>query len=354
MMTAGERRSLLGAVRALALGPFTRHGGDAILLGETRAVVVVVPGDDRTRSGVRQARTLSVLGELPERLVEDRALPIDVLLRVAPGEAVFLGPVRLATYAVGREATFEFIEPLSRELLALARPPAAAAPRASRNWMSLVERDPIAGMQRFIAEWHGPLAPDERLPEAEVAAATGLPDALAALYRQAGHAPRVLSSQNQIRSLSSWTELVRTGGEDGWIPFYEENQGVFVAFTRAGEPNPEVVVAFDDERRLARERLSGFLLQAVLFEAVCGAPYTAMASCVPGHVRDAVVAPLSRLPLGAWRWPGDPGELWCGDGVIAFVSANDGDWDVLVGSLDRARLSWLADIEDAEWDTLDA
>lgn len=228
---------------------------------------------------------------------------------------------------------------------------ALVAPRESRVWLALVEHDPVTAMLRFIDSWHGPLLASDGVSDEELAACS-MPDALAALYRVAGRCPRVLTAQNCISSFDEWKSTVdRSGG--GRMPFYLEHQGVFVASAAPSEPDPEVIFELDPKPIRARERLSGFLLQAVVFEALFGAPFQAEAISVDARARDAAIAPLSRLPLGAWPWPGDPGELWCGDGVLAFTNPNRDDWDLLIGARDRAVLNWLLSV-DITWDSLDA
>lgn len=205
-------------------------------------------------------------------------------------------------------------------------------------------------MARFVTDWYAPLTAEEGVSEAELASVRA-PDALAALFRLAGRAPRVLSSQNAITSFDDWKRSAATGAKRQRL--YTENQGVWtVDVDPAGEDASLSFESWPEEKGLPpMERLPGFLLQAVVFEAIFGAPQLAMGTCSSSALV-AAVAPLSKLPLAPWHWPAYPGEFWAGDGVCLFRSPLDHESSyVSAGAREAGRFDWLARVE-AEWDSI--
>ncbi|HEU5057508.1 MAG TPA: hypothetical protein VFU21_13330 [Kofleriaceae bacterium] len=211
-------------------------------------------------------------------------------------------------------------------------------------WLPLVATDRVAAMRRFLEEWYGPLGATDGIAGARLAE-RGVPPPLRALHEAIGNRPDLLKGQNAFLSLDDLAP-----DEDGWLTFYVENQDCFRARVDPRRGGDAEVFLWDLEREPVRERepLSGYLLQAVLFEAMWRAPWSA--SCIASDAeRAAVIAPLERVPLAPWRWPGDPCELFVGPVLIAMISRNGSDWYVVVGARSRQALRYLRDI-DAGWE----
>jgi hypothetical protein len=92
-----------------------------------------------------------------------------------------------------------------------------------------------------------------------------------------------------------------------------------------------------------------------LFEAISLARYGASASWIDQATLDRVTGPLSRVPLGDWRWPAYPGRFFVGKGAFVFTCPN-GEWQgkqgvsIWVGARTSAPLVYLKEIVDKHWE----
>ena len=157
-----------------------------------------------------------------------------------------------------------------------------------------------------------------------------------------------------LAALPTLTLGCMTGPEDGSLPagpnpFLEDQSDDDWGFTGA-DADPIVVRA---DGTVERERLSGFLVQLVLFERSMAGPCHAAGALGPDAL-DAAIAGLIEVPLAAWRWPMDPTRFFVGDGVVAHVTEEPGGpaWLFASGS-SPDRLRFLRAV-DAEWERLDS
>jgi hypothetical protein len=202
---------------------------------------------------------------------------------------------------------------------------------------SLVEH--LLGLPRaaavgwFLDAWHGiaDLPPAPTTPQ--------IPSLLGQLLVLDHTHPAVCSRQNRL------VDPVEV--DDGRWCFYVENQHVYRWAYRPGEPDPVVVGQrlHTDAWVAEQERLSGFLLQVCLFEALFTAPYSASAPCLAPQTTAAVLGEL-RPVLGPWRWPAFPTVFHASDDAIAVTCPNgypdapDGI-DVMLGAQRLAPLAHL-------------
>jgi hypothetical protein len=196
---------------------------------------------------------------------------------------------------------------------------------------------PAAAVGWFVNAWHGiPTLP----PVADTAQIPSLLGRLLALGRT--H-PAVCSRQNRL--------IDPVEVDDGLLCFYVENQSVYRWAYQPGEPDPLVVGRYLDEDGWVAEqqRLSGFLLQVCLFEAVFSAPYRASAAWLPPEELVAVLTLGGLRPLlTPWRWPEHPTLFHAADDPIAVTSARrrpDGrvGADVMVAARRLEPLAYLPD-----------
>ena len=174
--------------------------------------------------------------------------------------------------------------------------------------------------------------------------------------------------------------------EDNHLVFYLENQGVYLWATAVGKkrddspgqpqlrlpfmgedpcpapkaPDEESLVSgrFNRENtpwELRKRRLSEFLIQMCLFEAIMRAKHRACASWANQQILDRVTLPLELVPLGAWRWPTYPHRFWAGGGAFVSACPNgtvDGElgYTILVGATDEEPLHYLKAIVDRCWE----
>ncbi|WP_435122560.1 hypothetical protein [Micromonospora tulbaghiae] len=120
--------------------------------------------------------------------------------------------------------------------------------------------------------------------------------------------------------------------------FAAGNQGVWVALIDPTDDDPVVWYDGGPERLRERERLSGFLLQFALNEAVNTSPFTGFAT-VTMEALDRFVVDLVPVPLQPMRVPGDPTRHWVAPGLVAMAAdyGESGIW-LSVGSRQRSAL----------------
>jgi hypothetical protein len=196
---------------------------------------------------------------------------------------------------------------------------------------------PAAAVGWFINAWHGiPTLPPPPQP-------SPIPSLLGQLLVLGRTHPAVCSRQNRL--------IDPVEVDDGLRCFYVENQGVYRWAYQPGGPDPVVVGQYLDEDGWVAEqqRLSGFLLQVCLFEAVFSARYSASAAWLPLEELAAVLE-LGRLRSLStpWRWPEHPTDFHAADAAIAVTSARRGPdgrvgADVMVAAQRLEPLAYLPD-----------
>ena len=177
--------------------------------------------------------------------------------------------------------------------------------------------DALTELHGFLVGWYGPPPHSQGGPEPED---DRLPQPLASWHRMAGLWGRPLARQNHVRTVN---ELTR---EDNKVVFYVENQGVWLwAYEEVGED--PIVFDRENERRTrwesTRTRLSRFVYELTVFEAVLSADECATAVDLTHEQLDRIVERLRPVDMVPWRWPGPEHRLWIGDGLLAFAGVND-------------------------------
>lgn len=190
-------------------------------------------------------------------------------------------------------------------------------------------------LERFLVEWHGD-APRGDEP-------FGLmPEPLRRLYSLVEHRPGVFV-QNQLLPAGELEPV------DGKLLFYVENQGVYYWATGTDGDDAAVWGAASEHGPWEREEdpLSRFLVAAVLFEAIFAAEHGAAVAATQRDCLEALLRPLERLPLGAWRWPEWPTEFSANDGVAAVSNPNGpGYFDVVIAAREAEALAYLDPLAD--------
>jgi hypothetical protein len=282
--------------------------------------------------------------DVPDRM---RAEPTHLFLRKARDErsATYLG--RVAYVKTGRPARdgfkvlFRFVEPLPestwRELVASAQAPAPAAPEEAIAALTTesTTADRVHALRSFVERWYG--------AEAETNEATSLeiPPPLRELHRLAS--TRKLFGQNRLVPAK---ELVV---EDGKMVFYVENQGVCLWAIDPTLDDPPVFVRSSETESWALEAptLSGFLIQAVLFETILCAPYfgasTDAADAAELRKIRRRVAPLVLPP-----WARNKTEFFASSGIIGFAYANGDAHHIELAAHDREPFEALEGVID-DW-----
>src|SRR5262249_21498351 len=126
----------------------------------------------------------------------------------------------------------------------------------------------------------------------------------------------------------------------------------------ASEEDPAVWGRFNEVNRPWTNegmRLSEFLIQVCLFEAIMAAPYGASAAWADEATVRKVTETLKELQLPPWHWPGFPTRFFYGNG--AFVAAcPNGIWEnkqgysIWAGAMTEHPLAFLKEIVDEGWE----
>jgi hypothetical protein len=282
--------------------------------------------------------------DVPDRM---RAEPARLFLRKDRLEhkATYLGPI--AYVKSGRPARDGFkvlfrlsepaAEPIWRELVAAATmpppPPPDEAIAALTTESTTIER--VEALRIFVERWHGG---EDAEPEE---APTRVPSPLLELHRLV--AKRNVFGQNRLVALK---DLVV---EDGRMVFYIENQGVCVWAIDPTLDDPPVFVRNNDEERWSPEApsLSGFLIQAVLFETVLCAAYFG-ASTDAADLAELRKVTRSVAPLALPPWTSTKTEFFASGGVIGFAYEDGDAVHIELAAHDREPLEAIADLI-ADW-----
>ncbi|WP_062430375.1 hypothetical protein [Herbidospora daliensis] len=342
-----RRLDIIDAVEAVGLAGVGAEafsaGGAEFVVGLDGTVIIVAAVDDPAVSGVWSSETFRLLGPIPRavgrRWVGPDPQLIHLFVRVERG-VLYLGDghhgVSGWTDSVLTDCDLRIDPPLSVEVLDRVRPPSTPAALPDLEWLEHVNGDRATALRLFVEGWHP--APG---PAAEPVVPSGpVPAALAEFYRLAEGRPQVLGVQNFICPASG----LSTDGE-GLLLFGHENQGGFEWFLDPAEDDPVVWTVEDpSERQAERERLSGFLIQFSLFEAVMSAPYKAWSDRVPEPMADELTRGLRRVPLKTWMWPLFQTSFYVAPGLVVAEGRNeDEECYVLVGVVHRSLLRPLTD-----------
>jgi hypothetical protein len=280
-----------------------------------------------------------------------KTAPICVFLRRG-GKVTYLGSAQTAGRGQvakdGYNVLLEFAEPLDaptwRSLLDEANAPLAPAPEeaiaALTPSSSSLER--IAALRVFASRWFGCR---EDSPEMELA---HVPLPLRVLHGLVqGHDVCI---QNKLVAPDQLT-VGKAGQADesphaealvGKIGFYVENQGVSTWAIDAGREDPPVykrTSEWDSPWVRESDSLSAFLIQVLVLEAVCGAPFNARHDGLGARGLAKLVKHVLPLPLP--EWASDKTRFYGSAGVIGFSWPDGPDFHVWIGAKDRRRLEPL-------------
>ncbi|MGN9845316.1 hypothetical protein ACTMTI_45075 [Nonomuraea sp. H19] len=344
---------------------FTAGGAD-VTVGPSGSVVISDAVDDLAASGVWSSEKFRLIGPVPEALAERflrwaRAWPsleqsaelgpIHLFVRLEEG-FLYLGTVRhgQSGWRTGEQTMddcdLRIEPPLSLDVLDRVRPPSTPATLPALDWLDHVDNDRATALRLLIEGWY-PLSHADAAPATPSVRA---PEALAAFYRLAQGRPQVLGVQNFIRP----AEELSTDAH-GLLEFGYENQGCFHWSLDLSQDDPTVWTIEEPEYRYAeRERLSGFLLQFSLYEAMVNAPYHAGGGPVPTPIASELVSTLRRVPLKTWMWPLYQTSFYVAPGLIACVDGDDEkeECHVSFGAAHRSLLRPLAN-QGIKWAVFD-
>ncbi|MEU2615954.1 hypothetical protein ABZ570_30940 [Micromonospora sp. NPDC007271] len=316
------------------------HGADAL-------VVIVDAGDRPQGNAVDNANTLVLRGPLPSEATQwissknKNNQPFLGFVRMADG-CLALGELYQAHSIyrgmdpyTGEEGLLTFAEltwgeRLPSELLDKVRP-TPMLPVPGIDWLDDVPQDPTRALRSFLTAWYADVPVTPATPRH---AAMKLPPPLLAFHDIAVGREEILGRQDFIEPLDTIEYL----DDEPLVVFAAENQGVWVALIDPTDDDPVVWYDGGPERLRERERLSGFLLQFALNEAVSTSPFNGFATATP-ELLSRFVADLVPVPLQPMRVPGDPTRHWVAPGLVVMAAdyGESGIW-LSVGSRQRSAL----------------
>lgn len=205
-------------------------------------------------------------------------------------------------------------------------------------------------LRRLVEYWHGPIRPEDGIPEAELEGLT-IPYPLRWWYRRAGRRTEILSGQNRLKPPDGLSRA------DGKLLFYVENQGCYHWGTEPEGDDPPVFGREDDSDPWEAEgvSLSEHLILACLFEAIlCHSPYGAAAAWLEESVLDRIIEHVSPIPVGPWRWIG-PTRFHAGGGAFLYTMPNGEmggrrGYSVWIGAKTEHPLQFLKPYIDEGWE----
>ncbi len=302
-------------------GPVTYARGDA-------AFVLIVDAGDRPGGSMVDSRTgIELSGPFPGPVpdwLHRFDLPWLGFARLPEG-CVPLGEVH-SRGGIRYDLVLE--QPLSFAVLDRIRP-AAVQPVPDVDWLTDLPRDRTAALRRFLTGWYADVPEQEAEP---VRSAVPLPEPLLAFYELAARRPVIYGTHNRVDPPGALYY-------DDWgrVPFAAENQSVWGRSFDPGEDDPRVW----GDGLPDRERLSGFLLQFALTEAVFEAPYAGHAE-LSEEQRDRFVRKLTPVPLAPAPIPEEPTRIFVAPGLVAITFPFEGT-QLSIASRQRAALREFRD-----------
>ena len=142
--------------------------------------------------------------------------------------------------------------------------------------------------------------------------------------------------------------------EDGKVVFLYENQSVCFWATEPEGEDPRVWYRENDVRALwleEPERLSSFLVQMVVEEAVLTAPCGAHQPALPAATVQPFLARVTPLWTTRWNWGG--ARFFAGQGALMMTMENQGDVDVFLAARTTEALARFDDLVTEDWVQVD-
>ncbi|MFJ6836844.1 hypothetical protein [Streptomyces sp. NPDC091209] len=208
---------------------------------------------------------------------------------------------------------------------------------------------PSIDLPRFLANWYGsPDAPPSRLPDS----AAWLPEPLKEWHELSSQWTTPLMTLKRMRAPE---EIAVKGGK-----------AIFMA-----DPG-DAVWAFDPDSPMdvyegelyegwekSTESLSEFLIHNALNEAAYNATSRRACDEVAESRLDDILAPMTEVTFGGWRWPRPGHRVFMSDALVASVGPaleDQAPWgnrpgyvQVQIGSNDPALLAYLDELGGLRW-----
>jgi hypothetical protein len=324
-------------------------GEGAVVVGRGR--VALFCRVDATSGGpyFPERSSLEWPGEVPKRAVDAKTRLL-VFVRISDEAVRYLGEGRATRYSsrkgVACDVRFHITPPLERlwwlELIAGRLPPAGAPPEEAlaNSTVESSTSERWAALASFLERWFG-----KAFAELPATTETTIgPPLLRRMLRVHALIPDVVMHNQLVRP----EELII---EDGKIVFLVENQGVCLWATEPDGEDPRVWYRNNTAGEPwieESETLSGFLIQAVLFEAIMHAQFGASATALAADTVQAILARVAPLGNERWNWGG--ARFFARDGALVMTMENDGACDVWLAAKTPFALVQFEDLVSESWD----
>ncbi|GGN36450.1 hypothetical protein GCM10010109_61420 [Actinoplanes campanulatus] len=343
MVAEREALGLAGpGAHVAAAGPVTYvHGPDA-------RVLIIQAGDRPGGSTVDSREGIELRAPFPVEMsgwldahdlpllgfvrLHDGCLAIGTLRetrRVSAGTVRWGSPGTIGSVAAGsagslRQVDLAIDEYLPVDVLDLVRPtPVQDMPGI--DWLAEATHDRVAALRGFLTGWYADVEP---IPASSQPTSMRLPEPLADFYRLAAEKPIIYGVHNRV---------VKPGElrlSDGLVAIAHENQGVWTKLIDPSQDDPvmenhgdlgwfDPVTGVSVAPADTIERLSDFLLQFALVEAVMSAPFAGHATISVTDL-ERVAERMRMLPLPPANFPENPTRIYVAPGLVAIAFPFEG------------------------------
>lgn len=314
--------------------------GPCLMADGTFALIVSLRGKDGgampSPSELRWSR------DVPDRM---KAAPTHLFLRRDREErsALYLGTIMFERTGRPAKDGFKILfrlsdaipEPAWRDFVAAATAPPPPDPEEAIAGLTAesTTADRIAALRVFIERWYGPTA-----ASGERALPANFPEPLRVLYELARG--RTLFAQNKLKAASDLAV------EDGKLTFYVENQGVCEWAIEPGKDDPPVLVRgneWGDPWNEEAPTLSGFLIQAVIFETVLGAAH--FSASTDGADADELRKLKCHVkPIALPPWARSMTTFLASNGIVGFASKDADLYRIELAAHDKEPFDRIEDV----------
>lgn len=177
----------------------------------------------------------------------------------------------------------------------------------------------LESVDQFLAEWYGAWRPEFALELVDGDGGSHLPRPLLWWYSTHGCRPGVITYNHLAGPDDEWEPQPDAPTLGSRRLFLSENQGVFIWSHSLDGDDPAVYVSLNEkggEWIEEGERLSGFLLQLLLWEAA--GPLSTSADWINAECYQRLTSQFRSLPLAPWHWPEWKTEFFAEDDAIAI------------------------------------
>lgn len=206
-------------------------------------------------------------------------------------------------------------------------------------------------LPRFLIDWYGP--PSVR-PMKISAEHEWLPDPLKEWFTISSQWTRPLIRMKRMIAAS---DLRREEGEK--TVFMEDYDGDWFWSFDSEDPTAVFDAGMDKKWKVVSEAFPEFIIHNILNETVYGAASWRESTQTRVDLLERILAPMTAVSFGGWRWPGPGRQIFMGESLIAEVGpalSHVAPWgdrtgyaEVRVSATKHTQLDYLDRIGETKW-----